>query len=147
LNSENEINRYGFESEISGALPFDISYYFNISYVDGDQMDLIPHWKSNLLFGIPIKDRFNFIYYMDYFGKRQRASDDNRDDLDPVLLNNLSVTADLVKDRLKFRLDVRNLFDEDYESPDPSGRVIDDYPMSGRYIFGSFQLKMSFGSK
>jgi outer membrane receptor protein involved in Fe transport len=147
LNLSEDINRYGFELEIRGDLPLNFNYNFNASYVNGDRMDLIPHWRSNLLFGIPFKERFNLIYYLKYIGERNRDSDDDRDEIDPVLLHDLTFTADLLKDRLMFRFDVRNLFDEEYESPDFSGRIEDDYPMNGRSIFGSIQLKTSWGSR
>jgi outer membrane receptor protein involved in Fe transport len=147
LNLSEDVNRYGFEFEIRGGLPLNLNYNFNASYVTGDRMELIPRWRSNLLFGIPFKEGFNLIYYLKYIGERKRASDDDRDDIDPVLLHNLTFKADLLKDRLTFRFDVRNLLDEEYESPDFSGRIEDDYPMLGRSIFGSIRLQTSWGSR
>lgn len=147
LNLSGNVDRYGFVSEIRGNLPLNLSYYFNISYVNGDMLDLIPRWKSNFLFGIPFKDRFNLIYYLNYIGERKRAIDDYRGNIDSVLLQNLSFTADIIKDRLKLRIYIRNLFNKEYVSPDPSGLIFNDYPMTGRYIYGLIQLQTSFGSK
>lgn len=76
-----------------------------------------------------------------WIGQRERASGDNRNEIDDYSITNLTLRRQALFEHLNMTLAVRNLFDEDVREPSTSV-IPDDYPMKGREIWAELQINL-----
>lgn len=135
-----EATIYGVESEIQYFIgknriyanhtwqrPEDDEQETRIPDVPSHRVNLGLDWKAGKYFS----GNINVLYV----GKRPRAENDPRDDLDAYETVNANVIIKNFFKTFEIRCSAYNLFDKTYAYPAPAGTLKDDYPAAGASYF------------
>ncbi len=137
----------GLEMELQGQIKGGHYGYINYTYLnpkdeDGHRIPDVALHRGNLGLNLSLCKYLNSHTKVLIMGKRYRADQDTRDELDAHVIVSESLILKNLLDNFEIQATVFNLFDEDYQDPAPANTIKGDYPRAGinflfeaRYLF------------
>ncbi len=140
--NQEDSHSIGFDLELRGKLPIstvDLSWFTVISYVDSRQDNNekrhgISSWLGSAGFDYRAGEYVIFNSTLHYTGDVYLDSTDPRDEPESYILVDTAVTIDNMMGHLHgldLTWSIHNLFDQDYELPEISGKMPNHFPRPG----------------
>lgn len=134
---------YGLEAEYKGRIDQNNRFALNGSYmIHGDEAGKpIPDVADRILNGWFFHDRgaLTSATQIQYVGERRRAAGDTREALEAYHLLNQTFSYRFSK-KIKGRLALKNLLDEEVRYPAAPGTYDDDLPRPGRMVYANVNI-------
>lgn len=138
-------NLHGFEIEYKNTLKNSDEFYFNYSFVDGEnvanRLANSAHITANAYYSHNLGNNFKISGITKYTGKKERTETDNRPDVEDYTLFNLSLDYAHNPDNINLNISIKNLFDKSYTLPSPANTYPDDFIQEGRSFLISLRKK------
>lgn len=136
-NSDNDL--YGVEIEYKKHFSDKDQFYFNYSYVEGENVDdklaSAAESMAKAYYIHNITDSLSLSAVAKFVDEKNRIEADPRDDVDSYALVDMSMRYQYKPADIDINLSVKNLFDETYYLPSPENTYPDDFEQEGRVIF------------
>jgi len=140
-NGDNSL--YGYELEYKNVFPNDDQFYFNYSYVGGENVasELASSAKNlaKAYYIHNINDVLSVSAIAKYVDEKLRIEADLRDKVDSYALLDLSVNYQIRPSNIDINFSVSNLFDEIYFLPSPENTYPADFEQQGRFVLLSLR--------
>jgi len=138
-NIAGEQEYWGLEVEYKDYFAGWVSTIFSYSFVDGENddgsdIDYMSHHKFTAQLNMVFSDHWLFNISSFTFSEKERAITDSRDKIDPSTVVNANLIWHLKP--VEISISVHDLLDEQKVSPDATGRIPFDFPLSAREIRG-----------
>ncbi|HSB61982.1 MAG TPA: TonB-dependent receptor, partial [Vicinamibacteria bacterium] len=133
-------NVRGLELEASGGFGTGHTFFANYVWQGARERETdarvagVPSHIANLGVALNWRQRWSVTPTLELRGARPRAPGDPRSEMGAYGLFNLGLRARRLYRDLEARLDLQNLFGQDYAAPSPIGGVPGDYPRPGRRV-------------
>jgi len=136
---------YGYELEYKNVFRNEDQFYFNYSYVGGENVanELVSSAKNlaKAYYIHNINDVLSVSAIAKFVDEKLRVEADTRDKVkvDSYTLIDLSVNYQLRPSNIDINFSVSNLFDETYFLPSPEGTYPADFEQQGRFVLLSLR--------
>ncbi|MBE9527194.1 MAG: TonB-dependent receptor [Proteobacteria bacterium] len=131
--------RYDFEQ--GGYLLGNYSY-IKSTLDDGSDYPGVPNQNGSLLLSLPVSNKLSLGGSVLWASESPRSENDTRDEMSGFTSVNLNAHYKPVKNDFSIEIGIRNLFDEEYESPDTTGSIAGDFPEPGRTFFFGLEYRL-----
>ena len=130
----------GVEAELQIGSKRSDNLYANYTYTDAEDMiagrELPGTAKhhANLGFNVKLLPNLHWNANLTYSSKLKRTPGDTRSDISSSKVLDTAFILSDTQDEMYLKAAINNLTDEEYESPDPTGTLTNDYPHLGRTV-------------
>lgn len=131
--------RYDFEQ---GGYLLGSYSYMESTLDDGSDYPGVPNQNGSLLLNLPVSNKLSLGGSVFWASESPRSANDTRDEMSGFTSVNLNARYKPVKNGFSIEMGIRNLFDEEYESPDTTGNIAGDFPEPGRTFFFGLEYRL-----
>ncbi len=131
----------GVEAELQIGSKRSDNVYANYTYTDAEDVTAdraLPGTAKhhcNLGFNVKLSPYLHWNANLRYTSQLKRTPGDARSNISSRKVVDMAFILSDIKDEIYLKASARNLMDEQYESPDPTGTLVNDYPHLGRSLF------------
>ncbi len=149
INTEEEINFFGIESEIKMALSNGIYGFLNYSYNYGKSKTSnsrvigSANHIGNIGINAEISKNINFNSILTFVSKRARDKSSELSDLHGYIFGTVSIIIKNIIEGLDFNISAYNFLNQNFRVPDTTGFFRYDYPLESR----SFVIGVNYNIK
>ena len=137
---------HGFEMEVEWDIKGDLLLKGNYAWqqseekISDDPIADAPTQQAHLSGHWRFITKWSLNTQVNWIGGRKRAATDTRDEINDYTLVDMTLRRTNIFNNWEFALSAHNLFDRDAWEPS-NGIIPDDYPITGRSIYGEISFK------